>query len=188
MFFSIPRRVRQYRRRLTQSRLVMLVWQRHEHDGWARAIDAALGTRRSHRSRARNLLARRSRSHPGALEGAGFDGMRFEDVHERSSTETTSTPRSRSYCGFGHERGPREPERRGGGSYRRAPARDARRALQRQRGVVLESRSCSSSQATPLRHRQQAPRAFFFFLKKKKKKKKKGGGGGGGGENRLLLP
>ena len=49
----------------------------------------------------------------------------------RSSTETTSTRRSRRPGVSEHERGPREPERRRGGTDRRAPAQDARGALQR---------------------------------------------------------
>jgi SAM-dependent methyltransferase len=65
------------------ARLVLLVWQRYEDNEWARAIDAALGDAAQP-------------SPPGAdpfslgdaeattriLEGAGFHGVRFEDVHE----------------------------------------------------------------------------------------------------------
>ncbi|MQA74219.1 MAG: methyltransferase domain-containing protein [Solirubrobacterales bacterium] len=66
-----------------EARLVLLVWQRREHNEWARAIDAALGNAAQ-------------RPEPGAdpfslgdaeatadiLERTGFDGMRFEDVRE----------------------------------------------------------------------------------------------------------
>jgi SAM-dependent methyltransferase len=66
-----------------QARLVLLVWQRYEDNDWAQAIDAAL----------------RDAAHPPQpdmdpfslgdaaattrmLEGAGFDGVHFEAVHE----------------------------------------------------------------------------------------------------------
>ena len=66
-----------------EGRLVLLVWQRREDNEWARAIDAALG-------------AAAQPTPPGAdpfslgdadatariLEGAGFAGVRFEDVRE----------------------------------------------------------------------------------------------------------
>jgi SAM-dependent methyltransferase len=66
-----------------EARLVLLVWQRLEHNEWARAIDVALG-------------AAAHPPPPGAdpfslgdtdttaqiLEDAGFDAVHFEDVHE----------------------------------------------------------------------------------------------------------
>jgi SAM-dependent methyltransferase len=66
-----------------QARLVALVWQPHDENEWARAIDAALGDA---------ALAPQPGADPFSLgdaeatarilEDAGFDGMRFEDVHE----------------------------------------------------------------------------------------------------------
>jgi SAM-dependent methyltransferase len=66
-----------------EARLVLLVWQRYEHNEWARAIDAALGNAAAPPPPG----ATRSRSaNPEVtaciLEGAGFEGIRFEDVHE----------------------------------------------------------------------------------------------------------
>jgi SAM-dependent methyltransferase len=65
------------------ARLVALVWQRHDRNEWARAIDAALGDA---------ALAPRPGADPFSLgdaeatarllEHAGFDGMDFEEVHE----------------------------------------------------------------------------------------------------------
>lgn len=66
-----------------EARLVLLVWQRLEHNDWARLIDAALGDAVQP-------------TPPGAdpfslgdvevtariLESAGFDDVRFEEVHE----------------------------------------------------------------------------------------------------------
>jgi SAM-dependent methyltransferase len=66
-----------------EARLVLLVWQRHEDNAWARAIDAALGDA---------ALAPQAGADPFSLgdaevtarilAGAGFIGIRFEDVHE----------------------------------------------------------------------------------------------------------
>ena len=65
------------------ARLVLLVWQRHEDNHWARAIDAALGDAARHRLRARTRSRSAMPKPPrGILEGAGFGGVRFEDVHE----------------------------------------------------------------------------------------------------------
>jgi SAM-dependent methyltransferase len=65
------------------ARLVLLVWQRREHNEWARAIDAALGhaARRPPRGADAFSLGD-AEATAGILEGAGFDGVRFEDVHE----------------------------------------------------------------------------------------------------------
>jgi SAM-dependent methyltransferase len=64
-------------------RLVLLVWQRREDNEWARAIDAALGDA---------ALAPQPGADPfslgdpeataAILEAAGFEDVRFEDVHE----------------------------------------------------------------------------------------------------------
>jgi SAM-dependent methyltransferase len=64
-------------------RLVLLVWQRLEDNDWARVIDAALGDAVQPPPRGADPF---SLGDPGRttriLAGAGFDGMRFEDVHE----------------------------------------------------------------------------------------------------------
>jgi SAM-dependent methyltransferase len=66
-----------------EARLVALVWQPHDENEWARAIDAALGDA---------ALAPQPGADPFSLgdaeatarilEDAGFDGIGFEDVHE----------------------------------------------------------------------------------------------------------
>jgi SAM-dependent methyltransferase len=65
------------------ARLVLLVWQRRENNEWARALDAALGDAAQPSQPGADPF---SLGDPDAtaslLEGAGFDGMRFEDVHE----------------------------------------------------------------------------------------------------------
>ena len=66
-----------------EARLVLLVWQRHEHNEWARAIDAALGdAAQPPQPGADPFSLGDAEATAGILEGAGFDGMRFEDVHE----------------------------------------------------------------------------------------------------------
>jgi SAM-dependent methyltransferase len=66
-----------------KARLVLLVWQRYEHNEWARAIDAALGDAAQAPQPGADPF---SLGDPGAtaglLDGAGFDRIRFEDVHE----------------------------------------------------------------------------------------------------------
>ncbi len=65
------------------ARLVLLVWQRREDQEWAQAIDAALGDARQPPARDVDPFALAdSRSTARLLEGAGFAGVRFEDVHE----------------------------------------------------------------------------------------------------------
>jgi SAM-dependent methyltransferase len=66
-----------------EARLVLLVWQRHEHNEWARAIDAALGdAAQPPQPGADPFSLGDAEAAAGMLERAGFDGMRFEDVHE----------------------------------------------------------------------------------------------------------
>jgi len=66
-----------------EARLVLLVWQRLEHNEWARAIDAALGdAARPPPPRADPFSLGDAEATARVLEGAGFDGVRFEDVHE----------------------------------------------------------------------------------------------------------
>jgi SAM-dependent methyltransferase len=66
-----------------EARLVLLVWQRHEHNEWARAIDAALGdAAQPPQPGADPFSLGDAEATAGILEGAGFDDMRFEDVHE----------------------------------------------------------------------------------------------------------
>ena len=62
---------------------MVLVWQRHEHNEWAKAIDAALGDAEQPPQPGADPF---SLGDPEAaarlLEDAGFDGVSFEDVHE----------------------------------------------------------------------------------------------------------
>ncbi len=84
-----------------EARLVLLVWQRHEHNEWARAIDAALGNAARHGSRARTLSRSAMPKPPRASSRApASPGGGSRTSTSRSSTDTTSTPRSRSYGGF----------------------------------------------------------------------------------------
>jgi SAM-dependent methyltransferase len=65
------------------ARLVLLVWQPHERNEWARAIDAALGdAARPPQPGADPFSLGDAGATAGILEGAGFDDARFEDVHE----------------------------------------------------------------------------------------------------------
>jgi SAM-dependent methyltransferase len=65
------------------ARLVLLVWQRREDNEWMRAIDAALGdAAQSPRPGADPFSLGDADATAGLLEGAGFDGIRFEDVRE----------------------------------------------------------------------------------------------------------
>ena len=66
-----------------EARLVMVVWQRQEHNEWARAIDAALGdAAQPPPPGADPFSLGDAEVTAGILEDAGFDGVRFEDVHE----------------------------------------------------------------------------------------------------------
>ena len=65
------------------ARLVLLVWQRYEHNEWARAVDAALGdAAQPPQPGADPFSLGDAEATAGVLKGAGFDGIRFEDVHE----------------------------------------------------------------------------------------------------------
>jgi SAM-dependent methyltransferase len=65
------------------ARLVLLVWQRREDNEWMRAIDAALrDAARSPQPGADPFSLGDPETTAGILEGAGFDGIRFEDVRE----------------------------------------------------------------------------------------------------------
>jgi SAM-dependent methyltransferase len=65
------------------ARLVLLVWQRREHNEWARAIDAALGNAaQPPQPGADPFSLGDPEASASILKDAGFDGMRFEDVHE----------------------------------------------------------------------------------------------------------
>jgi SAM-dependent methyltransferase len=65
------------------ARLVLLVWQRREDNEWALEFDAALGDARQSPPPGADPF---SLGDPAAtarlLDGAGFTGIRFEDVHE----------------------------------------------------------------------------------------------------------
>ena len=66
-----------------RARLVLLVWQPHDHNAWARAIDAALGdAARPPQPGADPFSLGDAEATAGILEDAGFDGLHFEDVHE----------------------------------------------------------------------------------------------------------
>jgi SAM-dependent methyltransferase len=66
-----------------QAQLVLLVWQPHEHNEWARAIDAALGdAARPPQPGADPFSLGDADATTRLLEGAGFDAIRFQDVHE----------------------------------------------------------------------------------------------------------
>jgi SAM-dependent methyltransferase len=66
-----------------EARLVLLVWQRYEHNGWARAIDAALGdAAQPPEPGADPFSLGDAEATAGILEDAGFDDVHFEDVHE----------------------------------------------------------------------------------------------------------
>jgi hypothetical protein len=65
------------------ARLVLLVWQQYERNEWARAIDAALGDVAQAPQRDADAFSLgEADATERILEGAGFDGVRFEDVHE----------------------------------------------------------------------------------------------------------
>jgi SAM-dependent methyltransferase len=65
------------------ARLVLLVWQRREHTDWMQAIDAALGdAARQAQPGADPFSLGDAEATMRILAGAGFDEVRFEDVHE----------------------------------------------------------------------------------------------------------
>ena len=66
-----------------EARLVLLVWQRHDDNEWARAIDAALGdAMQPPQPCADPFSLGDAEATAGILEGAGFDEIEFADVHE----------------------------------------------------------------------------------------------------------
>jgi SAM-dependent methyltransferase len=66
-----------------EARLVLLVWQRREHNEWVRAIDSALGDAAQPPPPGGDPFSLGdAEATARILESAGFDGMRFEDVHE----------------------------------------------------------------------------------------------------------
>jgi SAM-dependent methyltransferase len=66
-----------------EARLVLLVWQQYEHNEWARAIDAAVGgAAQPPQPGADPFSLGDARATAAILEAAGFEGTRFEDVHE----------------------------------------------------------------------------------------------------------
>ena len=83
------------------ARLVLLVWQRREDNEWSRAIDAALGdSAQPPPPGADPFSLGDAEATARILEGAGFAGMRFEDVHEPVLYGHDLDPRSRSSRGF----------------------------------------------------------------------------------------
>jgi SAM-dependent methyltransferase len=66
-----------------EARLVLLVWQRREDNEWMQAFDAALGdAARPPAPDMDPLSLGDAEATARLLEGAGFDGIAFEDVHE----------------------------------------------------------------------------------------------------------
>jgi SAM-dependent methyltransferase len=66
-----------------EARLVLLVWQPKEENEWARAIDAALGDAAQPPKPGADPFSFGDVDATAAmLERAGFDALRFEDVHE----------------------------------------------------------------------------------------------------------
>jgi SAM-dependent methyltransferase len=66
-----------------EGRLVLLVWQRREDNEWARAIDAALGDAAQPPPPGADAFALGgAEATRRILEGAGFAGVHFENVHE----------------------------------------------------------------------------------------------------------
>src|SRR5688500_14172575 len=66
-----------------EARLELLVWQRHEHNEWAQAIAAALGdAAQPPPPDVDPFSLGDAEATARVLEGAGFGGIRFEDVHE----------------------------------------------------------------------------------------------------------
>jgi SAM-dependent methyltransferase len=64
-------------------RLVLLIWQRREHNEWALAIDAVLGdAAQPPQPGADGFSLGDADATAAILESAGFEGMHFEDVHE----------------------------------------------------------------------------------------------------------
>jgi SAM-dependent methyltransferase len=67
----------------SEARLVMLVWQRRQDNVWALAIDAALGDAAQPPPPGGDPFSLgEAEATARILEGAGFAGVRFEDVHE----------------------------------------------------------------------------------------------------------
>jgi SAM-dependent methyltransferase len=66
-----------------EARLVLLVWQRREHNEWMLAINAALGdAAKPSPPDADPFSLGDAEATERILERAGFEGIRFEDVHE----------------------------------------------------------------------------------------------------------
>jgi SAM-dependent methyltransferase len=65
-----------------EARLALLVWQRHEDNEWALAIDAALGDAAQPPPPGMDPFSLGdAKATACLLEGAGFDAVQFEDVH-----------------------------------------------------------------------------------------------------------
>ncbi len=66
-----------------EARLVLLVWQPHEHNEWARAIDAALGEAAQPAPPDLDPFSLGDvEATERILQSAGFDDVSFEDIHE----------------------------------------------------------------------------------------------------------
>jgi SAM-dependent methyltransferase len=83
------------------ARLVLLVWQRREHNEWARAIDAALGEAAQPPPPGADPFSLGDADATASiLKAAGFDDTDSKTSTSRLSTDATSIPRSRGCAGF----------------------------------------------------------------------------------------
>jgi SAM-dependent methyltransferase len=86
-----------------QGRLVALVWQRRELNKWALAIDTALGgAARLPQPDAAPFLLGDVEATTEMLERAGFEAVRFEDVHEPVLYGHDIDAALEFVCGFQH--------------------------------------------------------------------------------------
>jgi hypothetical protein len=114
------------------ARLVLLVWQRLENNEWARALDAALGEAAQPPPRGADPFSlgdAQATARP--LEGAGFDGMRFVDVHEPVLYGLDLDAALAFVQGFQSTTAALARLNDGGGPYCPASTRNARGALHR---------------------------------------------------------
>ena len=64
------------------ARLVLLIWQPREHNEWMRAINVTVGTAPPAPTDLDPFSLGDPEATTALLEGAGFDGVEFEDIHE----------------------------------------------------------------------------------------------------------
>ena len=119
-----------------EARLLLLVWQRYEDNEWAWAVDGALGdAAQSPRPGADPFSLGDAEATAGILEGAGFDDLRFEDIHEPVLYGHDLDAALAFVRGFQNTSAALATlSDDGAGVYRRAPAQDAGGALRRRAG------------------------------------------------------